>query len=196
MILEETLPSYKYVIVLHQLSARMGENSNRIGEVLNTILMRCASDHPYHTLPVLLAQALMHKDKEFVRGGSMSKKPVEVCPIWSDAFIHAWIPCLILVDIVRFNLQNDRVLAARRLVESCKKQASLGELAGKMEQVWNSLINLANVQETKNTDNTRREIPPNAPIRKLKGMDIVPIPTTSMAVNQYSKYKDFVIGKL
>jgi len=51
-------------------------SANGVGDVLDGILMRCANEHPYHTLPVLLAQALMHKDKEYLRGGN--KKPVEV----------------------------------------------------------------------------------------------------------------------
>jgi len=52
-------------MVLHQLSARLGlSGHNGVGEALQRILLKCAQDHPYHTLPVLLAQALMDKDKE------------------------------------------------------------------------------------------------------------------------------------
>jgi len=79
-------------------------------------------------------------------------------------------------------------------VENLKKTPALGELVTKMEQVWTALISLANVQESKNTENTRREIPAASALRRMKGMHIVPVPTTTMTVNQHSKYKDFVIG--
>lgn len=74
LICEANLPSHKYIIVLNQLSARMGVANSSINQTINNILVRCSMEHPYHALPCLLTQACLNKDKEALG----IKRPSEV----------------------------------------------------------------------------------------------------------------------
>ncbi|XP_052895209.1 serine/threonine-protein kinase ATM [Anopheles moucheti] len=56
------IPSYKFIAVLPQLTPRVGVGS-AVGTLVQKVLIRCALDHPHHTLPFLFAQLHAFKDR-------------------------------------------------------------------------------------------------------------------------------------
>jgi len=42
------------------------------------LTVNCSKEHPHHALPVLLTQAMLHKDKEITKTGGFNKMQVEV----------------------------------------------------------------------------------------------------------------------
>ncbi|XP_050076340.1 serine/threonine-protein kinase ATM [Anopheles maculipalpis] len=64
-LIEESLlsiPSYKFIAVLPQLTPRVGLDSV-VGALVQKALVRCALDHPHHTLPFVFAQLHAFKDQ-------------------------------------------------------------------------------------------------------------------------------------
>ncbi|XP_049286368.1 serine/threonine-protein kinase ATM [Anopheles funestus] len=57
-----TVPSYKFIAVLPQLTPRVGIDSD-VGALVQKVLIRCARDHPHHTLPFVFAQLHAFKDQ-------------------------------------------------------------------------------------------------------------------------------------
>lgn len=57
-----TIPSYKFIAVLPQLTPRVGMDSG-VGALVQKALIRCALDHPHHTLPFVFAQLHAYKDQ-------------------------------------------------------------------------------------------------------------------------------------
>ncbi|CAH0725816.1 unnamed protein product, partial [Brenthis ino] len=55
------IPSWKFIAVLPQLAPRLSNDSTTFAEHLRNIMMRCASEHPHHTLPILFS--LKNSDK-------------------------------------------------------------------------------------------------------------------------------------
>jgi ataxia telangiectasia mutated family protein len=51
------IPTYKVVPLTHQIFARLGENSTSFQMALHKLVLRMASDHPFHTLWQLFALA-------------------------------------------------------------------------------------------------------------------------------------------
>lgn len=66
------IPSYKYVTILPQLVPHitMSQDDDFGGQVTSVVL-RCAEEHPYHTLPLILALINANKDQEYC--GSTTK---------------------------------------------------------------------------------------------------------------------------
>lgn len=63
----KTISSNKFVDLLYQLAARLTDKNdpgNTFPRVLANLVMRCAKDHPFHTLPVLLALVNANADQE------------------------------------------------------------------------------------------------------------------------------------
>lgn len=84
--------------------------------------------------------------------------------------------------------------AASHLVERIKKDRKLGPLAQKMEQLWIALISLANFQDKGNSTGNAN-MPKDAKIRTLKGLELVAVPTTTVPVSISAEYKDNIIGR-
>uniref|UniRef100_A0A182SU63 FAT domain-containing protein n=1 Tax=Anopheles maculatus TaxID=74869 RepID=A0A182SU63_9DIPT len=57
-----SIPSYKFIAVLPQLTPRVGTDS-AVGALVQKALIRCALDHPHHTLPFVFAQLHAFKDQ-------------------------------------------------------------------------------------------------------------------------------------
>uniref|UniRef100_A0A182VTU2 Serine/threonine-protein kinase ATM n=1 Tax=Anopheles minimus TaxID=112268 RepID=A0A182VTU2_9DIPT len=57
-----TIPSYKFIAVLPQLTPRVGVDG-AVGALVQKALIRCAKDHPHHTLPFVFAQLHAFKDR-------------------------------------------------------------------------------------------------------------------------------------
>uniref|UniRef100_A0A182M4G9 Serine/threonine-protein kinase ATM n=1 Tax=Anopheles culicifacies TaxID=139723 RepID=A0A182M4G9_9DIPT len=57
-----TIPSYKFIAVLPQLTPRIG-GDGAVGALVQKALIQCAQDHPHHTLPFVFAQLYAFKDR-------------------------------------------------------------------------------------------------------------------------------------
>ncbi|CAG7730832.1 unnamed protein product [Allacma fusca] len=158
------IPSYKYIPVLHQLSGRLGTNSVATAALLDSILIKCAKEHPHQTLPVLLSQALLHKDKELTTKAN---------PRTSDS-------------------SENRVKAARSLIEKLKREKKgneLSTLAVKMEFLWNALISFAYFKPTQKTTEQRHSIPSTQDLLRIED---ITVPTLNIPTNQSGIYNDVV----
>ncbi|XP_058790954.1 serine-protein kinase ATM [Phymastichus coffea] len=61
----EMVSSYKYIPLVPQLAPHMSNVEDIFTNTINKVLRRCALDHPYHTLPVLLALKNLHSDSKY-----------------------------------------------------------------------------------------------------------------------------------
>lgn len=71
----ENVPSFKFVPLVPQLAAHISNDSeNSFSVRIFNILWRCAQEHPYHTLPVVLAMKNLHSDDEFDSSATTKKE--------------------------------------------------------------------------------------------------------------------------
>ncbi|XP_059352933.1 serine-protein kinase ATM-like [Daphnia carinata] len=166
------IPSYHFISVLPQLAARLVSKPNPqlyhddFPKLLQNLMEKCAVEHPHHTLPVILALAMTNKDKEIEEGSrSANHQPDE-----------------------------DRVIAAKKLLQKVAKRPEIGDLCRKLEQLHLSLIQLANKEANpKDRSLEALKLPPE--LRDIKNMEDVAIPTFPLAVNPNGVYqKEQVVG--
>lgn len=71
----DNVPSFKFVPLVPQLAAHMSNDlQNGFSTRIFDILTRCAREHPYHTLPVVLAQKNLYSDGDYDPSGTIAKK--------------------------------------------------------------------------------------------------------------------------
>lgn len=115
-ILDEYLPtisSYKFIQMLPQLAAHMSDEDDEFSMKINNILERCALDHPFHSLPVLLALKHLYEDTKFTSKGTKHNK------------IEA------------------RVVGAIKLIQKLSKSNKISGIVREMEQLALALVQLA-----------------------------------------------------
>lgn len=89
---------------------------------------------------------------------------------------------------------EDRVTAAKKLLQKVEKRPEIGELCRKLEQLHLSLIQLAN-KEVNPKDRSLEALKLPSELRDIKNMEDVVIPTFPLAVNPNGVYqKDQVVG--
>nr|CAD7397996.1 unnamed protein product [Timema cristinae] len=92
------IPSYKFLPLLPQLSARISNDANNpFVYKLNKLLERCSVEHPHHTLPVLLSIVNLYLDKKYTHNldsRALNKKNKEVGKQgdWQDTFTVKYSP--------------------------------------------------------------------------------------------------------
>ncbi len=65
-----TVPSWKFLGLLYQMAARLGSGCKEFADALSSVLFKCAHEHPFHTLHVLLALVNADKDEEEINRGN------------------------------------------------------------------------------------------------------------------------------
>lgn len=73
----DTIPSFKFVPLVPQLAAHISNDCRQqrsFSARIFRILERCALQHPYHTLPVVLALKNLHSDDEYDSDSRVTKK--------------------------------------------------------------------------------------------------------------------------
>lgn len=73
----DIVPSFKFLPLVPQLAAHISNDLKQRGSFsarIFEILKRCALEHPYHTLPVLLALKNLHSDDEYDSAGKVAKR--------------------------------------------------------------------------------------------------------------------------
>lgn len=115
-ILDEYLPTiatYKFIQMLPQLAAHMSDEDDDFSVKINNILERCALDHPFHALPVLLALKHLYEDLKYTTKGQKHNK------------IEA------------------RVVGAIKLLKKLSKSNKISNIVSEMEQLSLALVQLA-----------------------------------------------------
>lgn len=72
----DTVPSFKFVPLVPQLAAHVSNDFKQrsFSARIFRILERCALEHPYHTLPVVLALKNLHSDDKYESSSTVPKK--------------------------------------------------------------------------------------------------------------------------
>ncbi|KMQ89559.1 serine-protein kinase atm [Lasius niger] len=73
----DNVPSFKFIPLVPQLAAHVSndlKHQRSFSTRIFRILERCALEHPYHTLPVVLALKNLHCDNEYESGSAVAKK--------------------------------------------------------------------------------------------------------------------------
>ncbi|GAB6022293.1 hypothetical protein CHUAL_006418 [Chamberlinius hualienensis] len=162
----DKIPSYKFLPLVRQLSARMKlsdlqSSSTSFHGVLDKLIYKVCTDHPYHTLLIIFA--LSNASKDELAKQSMGSGGDE----------------------------EDRVLAAKKMIDRLKKTKSLTKIATSMEKVCDVLIDFAYL-EAKENKGVLIDINKNQRILKLKNVDLVPPLTVNIPVNPVAKYDNII----
>lgn len=108
------IPSYKYVTILPQLVPHITPKSDDIfGSLITAVVLRCAKEHPHHTLPLILA--LINGDKDRIYSKSTTQT----------------------------DTNEMRLSGAKWLLKKLKEDARMSELVDNMMKVADGLIELA-----------------------------------------------------
>lgn len=160
------IPTSKYIIMLPQLIPHISDtNCDNFSTDILKIIEKCATDHPHHTLPLLLSLANANKDREFDK------------------------------DDVTNTSQNDgRINAAVALINKLKKQAKLTRIIERLQKLCEALIELAYYAFTATKDQKKITIPDNHKILQIENYDDVAVPTDHLSIRMNNSYTN-VVGK-
>ncbi|XP_066254507.1 serine-protein kinase ATM isoform X2 [Euwallacea similis] len=158
-------PSYKYIIMLPQLIPHITNHQHDLfGQQINQIIEKCASDHPHHTLPLLLALVNANKDREY----TSSKTKVAA----NERTITAGIMLSKLRKKSGFNSIIDKMLKLADALIELAYYVDNGSQSGRKNEF---------------------EIPSRLKIRKIKAFDDILVPTVSLPVSKNNTY-DKIVG--
>lgn len=120
-------------------------------------------EHPFHTIPIVLALADSYKDREFEKGTN-STDPNE-----------------------------GRVISARQLIIKYKKDRNIGPIITNMELLSTALISLAYLQSNSCSNrNGKFTIPRTEKIKSIKNVQNVAIPTVNVPIKKNCDYTNIV----
>ncbi|XP_011154175.2 serine-protein kinase ATM [Harpegnathos saltator] len=162
----DTVPSFKFVPLVPQLAAHISNDlkSGFSAKIFN-ILLRCAQEHPYHTLPVVLALKNLHSDSEFDSNTAAKKEERRV-------------------------LGAKKLL--KQLTDST--DSTVSKIIHEMENLSRALVSLAYWQPNKGNAHPGKpyQIPRDQPIFKIKNLNNVLLPTLSLLVKPSGNYTNVV----
>lgn len=107
-----TIPTYKFITMLPQIIPHIAE-TDFFGQQVNSIVKRCAIDHPHHTLPLILSLVNANADQKYTKAKNVSQS--------NDA----------------------RIRSAEHMLTSLKTHHSLCEYIEKLQFLSEALIELA-----------------------------------------------------
>ncbi|KAL3183327.1 hypothetical protein MRX96_000303 [Rhipicephalus microplus] len=156
------LESHKFVPLFYQLAARMSQpDGSTFPQLLFQLIERVVRDHPYQTLPVVLA--LCNADKDSTATARQAKKA---------------------------KTTEDRVEGARHLVSQLRKGNGLcSKILGPLERLMDAYINLAYL-DPPNAPRGQIRLPRETPLLKLGTMDSIPVLTQNVEVDRSGSYRN------
>jgi ataxia telangiectasia mutated family protein len=173
------LPSYKLIPVVYQLAARLTTDNDAFQETLHQVLYTVCSDHPYHTLYVILALCNSGLDNEFPSKsyitGQRNKRNSR----------NKSTPRTTL-----YTVDQDKVDAACGLLEHLRSASkSLASLIKDISCLCDSLVDLAYHDSSahRNKKDPVVPIPSTCQLFKYK-FDKVHIPTLDLPVSPTADY--------
>lgn len=171
------LPSSKFLPMLYQLAARMTTKTlekEEFHSILQQLIERTAQDHPYHTLPIILALANANKDVTITsqkKGGRLSRNAPQV----SDAS-HA---------------DQDRMEAAAQMVDRLRS-GKTARIIRDMEKLSDAYIELAYWDVTQYKKVTKPiNFPSNLQLCTVKNLQTA-VATVDIPVDPSCRYDDVV----
>ncbi|XP_066103499.1 serine-protein kinase ATM [Saccopteryx bilineata] len=171
------ISSYKFLPLMYQLAARMGTKMmGGLGfhEVLSNLISRISTDHPHHTLFIILALANANKDQlltkpEAARRGRITKS----------------------VPKQSSQLDEDRTEAANKIIRTIR--AKRPKMVRNVEALCDAYIILANFDATPwKAQRKGIKIPTDQPITKFQNLDDVVVPTMEIKVDPTGEYRNLV----
>ncbi|KAF6332533.1 ATM serine/threonine kinase [Rhinolophus ferrumequinum] len=171
------IPSYKFLPLMYQLAARMGTKMmGGLGfhEVLNNLISRISTDHPHHTLFIILALANANKDEFLTKPEAARKSRITKNSPKQNS-----------------QLDEDRTEAANKIIRTIKSRRP--QMVRSVEALCDAYIILANLDATQwKTLRKGITIPADQPITKLKNLEDVIVPTMEIKVDPTGEYGNLV----
>lgn len=159
------LESHKFVPLIYQLAARMSRpDGSTFPGLLFQLIERVVRDHPYQTLPVVLA--LCNADRDPTATIPRAAKKAKTSPT------------------------EDRVEGARYLVLQLRKGGGLcSSILGPLERLMDAYIHLAYLDPPSvPRGQTAVRLPRDTPLLKLGPIDRVPVLTQNVEVDHSASY--------
>nr|XP_019570457.1 PREDICTED: serine-protein kinase ATM isoform X1 [Rhinolophus sinicus]XP_019570459.1 PREDICTED: serine-protein kinase ATM isoform X1 [Rhinolophus sinicus]XP_019570460.1 PREDICTED: serine-protein kinase ATM isoform X1 [Rhinolophus sinicus]XP_019570461.1 PREDICTED: serine-protein kinase ATM isoform X1 [Rhinolophus sinicus] len=171
------IPSYKFLPLMYQLAARMGTKMmGGLGfhEVLNNLISRISTDHPHHTLFIILALANANKDEFLTKPEAARRSRITKNAPKQNS-----------------QLDEDRTEAANKIIRTIKSRRP--QMVRSVEALCDAYIILANLDATQ-WKSLRKgiTIPADQPITKLKNLEDVIVPTMEIKVDPTGEYGNLV----
>uniref|UniRef100_A0A146KLL5 Serine/threonine-protein kinase ATM n=2 Tax=Lygus hesperus TaxID=30085 RepID=A0A146KLL5_LYGHE len=157
----QNIPSYKFLIVLNQLIVRLTDAPSRFNKLLINIIKKCSTEHPHHSLPLVLALANSYLDETFTStAGDRNKRSVDIL--------------------------EPRIKVVRNIVAELERDESLGGLLREMTALVTAYVSMANfpIGDKKPGD---YKLPSSEPLSKIKNLS-VPCLTANISVKKNGKY--------
>ncbi|XP_078699305.1 serine-protein kinase ATM-like [Branchiostoma floridae x Branchiostoma belcheri] len=175
--------SRKFLPLIYQLAARMGTKSQVSPEFQNTLLQlieRVATDHPYHSLYVVLALANADLDGKFIgQGRKVTKLSRSQHSQNSDIEGEEARTSVAVQVLEKVGLQKGRLV--QDMQSLCEAYIQLSNLDGKAWRTENERLKRPNKL-------TSRE----SMLMKVKNLTTVAVPTINMKVDPTCCYDDIV----
>ena len=171
MLIESALndiPDFKFVGLLYQLCARMVTASSVTGgkfsNLLENLILKIGTNHPYHTLPIILALVNSNADENM-------EKTKKVGQVMENS--------------------NIRSKMAKKVLEKLKqRKPQISEIAKTTEQLSLALIQLA----YKKPENEKKNVISRSdPLMKLKYLEHILLPTHTLPVHRGGNGKNLFI---
>ncbi|XP_063244550.1 serine-protein kinase ATM [Bacillus rossius redtenbacheri] len=157
------IPSYKFLLLLPQLAARLSDDiNNPFVSSVHSVLERCAVDHPHHTLPVLLAISNLYLDQKY--HDADGAKPT-----------------------VSRN-KEPRVLGAQLLVQRLGGVPNIAPILEQMRKLSEALVSLAYHMVPKTSG--AKSFPVPETLKKIRNFDHVLVPSILLPVKKNGCYED------
>uniref|UniRef100_A0A2H8TWI9 non-specific serine/threonine protein kinase n=2 Tax=Melanaphis sacchari TaxID=742174 RepID=A0A2H8TWI9_9HEMI len=159
----EKNPSYKFILVLPQLVAHLSfTHKYSFHKSLETIINRCAIDHPYQTIPIIYAVANTNIDQKFNQ-----------CE-------------------ASFNDEEEsRVLAAKRLMSVWKKNTKISCIVKNTEKLYEAFIQLA-YKKFSCSKGQRITISDEEPLMKITNSELYMYPAAALPLNKHGNYPNII----
>ncbi|XP_024426571.2 serine-protein kinase ATM isoform X2 [Desmodus rotundus] len=171
------IPSYKFLPLMYQLAARMGTKMlGGLGfhEVLNNLISRISTDHPHHTLFIILALANANKDESLTKPEAAVRSRITKNASKQSS-----------------QLDEDRTEAANKIIRTIRSRRP--QMVRSVETLCDAYILLANFDATQwKTQRKGIKIPADQPITKLKNLEDVVVPTMEIKVDPTGVYGNLV----
>lgn len=158
------IPSYKYVTILPQLVPHITpKNDDIFGSQITAVVLRCAKEHPHHTLPLILALINANKDR-----------------LYSNSTTQT-------------DTNEIRLSGAKQLIKKLTdNNERMTELVDNMIRVADALIQLAYTKTERTIEKKDYEISRSLKIRQLRHVDDVLVPTIGLLVSKSGNYNNII----
>lgn len=210
------ISTYKFCILMHQLSARMSLKSlsnspktsgikqanNRpvhnendpeslFQSILIELIVNLAKDHPHHVLPLIFAFSNSHKDYLIMANAQNSTTKNSGTRVKK---IHKSSEDSEENDVKNFLMTEDRVNTANYILNVLKqKNEKLHRMIESMNLLCEAYIELANTpfpKQSKTTSDTSITFPKNLLINKIKNLNLVNVFTSNIPISCTGEYDE------